>query len=34
MKWFAIGLGVLMLAWSFRAMRRWHYERWLDDVDA
>jgi hypothetical protein len=30
MKWVAFGVGVLMLAWSFRAMRRWRYERWLD----
>lgn len=33
MKWIAIGVGVLIAAWSFHRMRRAHYERWLD-VDA
>ena len=33
MKWFVIGTGVLLFALSLRAMKRWHYERWLD-VDA
>jgi hypothetical protein len=30
MKWVTIGVGVLLVAWSFRAMRRWHLERRLD----
>jgi hypothetical protein len=30
MKWVAIGVGVLLVAWSFRAMRRAHYECWMD----
>ena len=33
MKWIAIGVGALLVAWSFGAMRRWRYERPLD-VDA
>jgi hypothetical protein len=33
MKLVALGVGVLLVAWSLRAMRRWHLERWLD-VDA
>jgi len=32
-KWIAIGVGVVLVAWSLHAMRRWHLERWLD-VDA
>ena len=31
MKWFVIGAGILLAAWSFRAFRRWHYEYWLDE---
>jgi hypothetical protein len=33
MKRLAIGIGVLLVAWSFRGFRRWRNERWLD-VDA
>jgi hypothetical protein len=33
MKWLVIGAGVLVVVWSFPAVRRRHYERWLD-VDA
>lgn len=31
MKWLAIGVGVLVFVWSFRAMRRAHLEHWLDE---
>jgi len=31
MKWLVIGVGVLLVAWSFRAMRRRRLERWLDE---